>query len=197
MSKKAILVGFGGMGQRYYKALKKINVKVVGICDVKTEKINKIVKEKNVIICNNYKKLLKLNADVVCIVTNTESRLNIIINFLKKSKIKKILVEKPLATSYEKSLKILKLAKKTKKFVLVNTYRTISPNYLKIKKFFENIKEEITHITINSPSAGLGNMGSVFFDLTNFFLDRKAKSIRGWIDKTKTLIVITLICNKI
>ena len=76
------------------------------------------------------------------------------------------------------------LDKKKKKHVLVNTYRTISPNYLKVKDFFKKIREEITHITINSPSAGLGNMGSVFFDLTNFFLDRKAKSIRGWIDKT-------------
>ena len=47
--------------------------------------------------------------------------------------------------------KIFKLAKKTKKLVMINTYRTISPNYLKVKKFFENVKEEITHITIYTP----------------------------------------------
>ena len=43
MKKKAILIGFGGMGQRYYKALKKINVKVIGICDSKEEKTKKII----------------------------------------------------------------------------------------------------------------------------------------------------------
>ena len=45
MKKKAIIIGFGGMGQRYYKALKKIDVKVIGICDFKTEKIKKIIKD--------------------------------------------------------------------------------------------------------------------------------------------------------
>ena len=187
MKKKAIIVGFGGMGQRYYKALKKIDVEVIGICDFKTEKIKKIIKEKNIIVAKDYKKLLKQNADIVCIVTNTDNRFKIISDFLKKSKIKKILTEKPLAISYKKSVQIFNLAKKKKKHVLVNTYRTISPNYLKVKDFFKKIREEITHITINSPCAGLGNMGSVFFDLANFFLHKKAKSIRGWIDKTKTL----------
>ena len=186
MKKKAILIGFGGMGQRYYKALNKINVKVVGICDLKAKKIKKVVNDKNVVVTKNYKKLLELKADLVCIVSNTESRFKIISDFLEKSKIKKILTEKPLATSYKKCLKILKLVNKTKKYVLVNTYRTISPNYLKVKNFFKKNREKITHITINSPCAGLGNMGSVFFDLTNFFLEKRVKSLRGWIDKTKT-----------
>ena len=45
----------------------------------------------------------------------------------------------------------------------------------------------ITHISILSPSAGLGNMGSIFFDLCNYFLEEKIISVSCQIDKTGTI----------
>ncbi len=185
--KKAIVIGLGGMGQRYIKALNILNYKLVGICDQKKEKLEKF----NNISClkkTKYKDLLKLDADIVCISSNTSSRENIIRDFFIKSKINKILTEKPLATSYEKSLKILRLINKNKKKrILVNTFRSLSPNFKKIKKIFLKKKEIITHISIISPSAGLGNMGSIFFDLCNYFLDEKTISVSCQIDKTGTI----------
>jgi len=185
--RKAILIGLGGMGQRYVKALSQLNFKLVGICDQKKDKLKKF----DNIICKKttqYRDLLNLNADIVCISSNTSSRENIIKDFFTKSKIKRILTEKPLAISYEKSLKILKLINRNKKKrILVNTFRSLSPNFKRIKKLFLKKKEIITHISILSPSAGLGNMGSIFFDLCNYFLEEKIISVSCQIDTTGTI----------
>ena len=187
MKKKAAIIGFGGMGKRYYKALKSMGIEVVAICD---QNINKIegIKNKNLIRANNYKKLLNLDFDIVCIASNTKSRFQILKDFVTKSKVKNILIEKPLATSYKKCLEIYKLCNKTKKKkVYVNTFRTLSKNFNNIKKYFKLKKEKITHIFINSPSAGLGNMGSIFFDLSNYFIEDKPLSVNCYLDKTGTV----------
>ena len=78
--RKAIVIGLGGMGQRYVKALSQLNYKLVGICDRKKDKLNKF----NDIFCaktTKYSDLLNLNADIVCISSNTSSREKIIRDF--------------------------------------------------------------------------------------------------------------------
>ena len=127
-----------------------------------------------------------MKADLLCVATNTKSRYDVIKLFCQKSKINKIITEKPLSTSVKQSKNLKKLAKIYKK-LLVNTHRTLSPNFLAVKNFFQKNKEVPTSIFINSPSAGLGNMGSTFFDIGYFFLDKKPISIFSKIDKSNTI----------
>ena len=185
-NKTAVLVGYGGMGKRYYKALKSLKIKVLAICDKKLD-FKKNFKSNKIIITNNYNKLTNLKADLLCVATNTKSRYDVIKLFCQKSKINKIITEKPLSTSVKQSKNLKKLAKIYKKKLLVNTHRTLSPNFLAVKNFFKKNKEVPTSIFINSPSAGLGNMGSTFFDIGYFFLDKKPISIFSKIDKSNTI----------
>tara|TARA_B100000029_G_C17605918_1_gene967378 strand:- start:3475 stop:4488 length:1014 start_codon:yes stop_codon:yes gene_type:complete len=187
MPKTAILIGYGGMGRRYYQALKLMKIKTIAVCEKKIKKISKEKFEKNVIITNDYKKLLKLKADLLCIASNTQSRFQILSSFSEKGKIKKIITEKPLSTSYGNCLRIQKIIKRKKIKLIVNTHRSFSPNFLMLKKIFKKYKETPSTIFINSPSAGLGNMGSTFFDLGFFFFNEKPKSVVGNIDKTGTI----------
>ena len=54
-----------------------------------------------------------------------------------------------------------------------------------VKNLF--LKErKITSFVVNSPSAGLGNMGSTFFDIGLFFLNSEPRSVVGEIDSTNT-----------
>jgi hypothetical protein len=179
-NKKAIIIGFGGMGKRYAIALENLNIKVIGICD---KKINNF---KNVNFSKNYKSFLNLNADLVCIVANTAARKKITLDFIKYSKIRNIIIEKPITNSVNEAYQIKKFLKKSKKRLLVNTFRSISPNFIKVKRLFDQNDEEIKSINILSPSAGIGNMGSTYFDLCNFFLEEKCESVFGIIDKTNT-----------
>ena len=41
--KKAILIGYGGMGKRYEVALKNLNIKITHICDSKKNLIKMII----------------------------------------------------------------------------------------------------------------------------------------------------------
>tara|TARA_B100001123_G_C15133813_1_gene956494 strand:- start:278 stop:1147 length:870 start_codon:yes stop_codon:yes gene_type:complete len=135
----------------------------------------------------NYKKLLNLKADLLCVASNTQSRFKILNSFCKKGKIKKIITEKPLSTSYANCIYLEKIIKRKKIKLIVNTHRSLSPNFLMAKKIFKKYKESPSAIFINSPSAGLGNMGSTFFDLGFFFFNEKPKSVAGWVDKTGTI----------
>ena len=183
--KKAVVIGLGGMGQIYIKSLKLLGIKIIAVCDKNNDRL-KSVKEKDLVKTKNHKSLLKTKADILCISSNTFSREKILKDFLLESPIKNILTEKPFATSFSKSLYLAKLiSSKKNKRVLVNTFRTHSKNYKRIYKIF-NKKEKITHISIISPSAGLGNMGSIFFDICNYFLKSKCKSVNCQIDKTGT-----------
>ena len=186
MKKTAIIIGFGGMGKRYFKSLNNLNFKIIAICEKNLNNVQKDIKNKFYFI-NNYKKLLSKKADLLCVVTNTDTRYKILIDFLKKGKIKRIITEKPLSTSIDQGNRLLELTKKKKIKLSVNNHRSLSPNYLNIKKFIEKKKEKVTHMFINSPSAGLGNMGSSFFDLGKFFFNKKPKKIVCWIDKTGTV----------
>lgn len=187
--KKAIIIGFGGMGIRHYKALKKINIEIVGICDKNIKKLNNLKFLQNIKKVKDYKQLINIKADIVCVASNTKSRYKIIKSFLINSKIERLLIEKPLCTSFRecKELEILIKKYKNKKKVYVNTFRTISKNFENVKNLFKKNNEKITHVFINSPSAGLGNMGSIFFDLGNYFLNERATSVTSWIDKTGTI----------
>ena len=181
-NKKAIIIGFGGMGRRYLKALNNLKIQVNYICDSKRKDIS----QKNIIFEKNYKKLLNVNADVVCIVANTTVRFKILKDFIMNSKIKNIVTEKPLSCSLNESYLINKLIKKFKKRLIINSYRPYLKNYIQIKKIAKKNNENFKSVIINSPLAGLGNMGSVFFDLGIFFLGKNIRSIFCKIDNTNT-----------
>tara|TARA_Y100000816_G_C26083898_1_gene571672 strand:- start:128 stop:1141 length:1014 start_codon:yes stop_codon:yes gene_type:complete len=187
MYKTAVLIGYGGMGKRYHQALNLMKIKTIAICDNKIKKISDKKFSNDAIITTDYKKLLNVKADLLCIASNTQSRFEILSFFTKKGKIKKIITEKPLSTSYDNCINLAKIIKKNNVKLIVNTHRSFSPNFLMVKEVFKKYKENPTSVFINSPSAGLGNMGSTFFDLGFFFLNEKPKSVVGWIDKTGTI----------
>ena len=91
MPKTAVLIGFGGMGKRYYKALNLMNIKILAICEKNLKNLStlNLKKTKELLITNNYTKLLNLEADILCVASNTGSRFKIIKILLKKEKLKK------------------------------------------------------------------------------------------------------------
>ena len=78
MSKTAILIGYGGMGRRYHQALKLMKINVIAICDKKINQKDKNNFEKKTIFTTDYKTLSSFKADLLCVASNTQSRLKII-----------------------------------------------------------------------------------------------------------------------
>ena len=122
------IVGMGGMGKMYLKILKKYNVKVVAVCDKKFHKV------KDNFYFDNLEILLKKHkTDLIIIATTANSRLDII-KLAIKYNIKKIVIEKPLATSLEEGNKIIKLIKKHKIDCTINHHSRYQ-NHLKPTSF--------------------------------------------------------------
>ena len=145
MQKTAILIGFGGMGKRYYKTLKLMNFKILAICETKRIFFSDFKDEKNITFLSDYKKLLNFKADLLCVACNTNSRFEIIKNFCNYGNIKRIITEKPLATNYKKSLEIFRVVKQKKIRLVVNTHRTLSPNYF--LEYLDNKLEKLSKIS--------------------------------------------------
>ena len=101
------------------------------------------------------------------------SKKKITLDFIKYSKIRNIIIEKPITNSVNEAYQI-KFLKKVKK----TTGNTgLFTKFIKVKRLFDQNDEEIKSINILSPSAGIGNMGSTYFDLCNFFLEEKCESV--------------------
>jgi phosphoglycerate dehydrogenase-like enzyme len=76
--KTAIIIGYGGMGKRYALALQKMKFKIIGICDLQKN----IIINKKIFFTNNYQNLIKFDADLLCLTSNTVSRYKIIKEFI-------------------------------------------------------------------------------------------------------------------
>ena len=159
-NKRAVIIGFGGMGKRYYKALKSLGFKISHICD-KNENNNKVIHKLNFV--KNYKKLLNVNADLLCIVTNTTDRFTILADFLKFSPIKRIITEKPLSCSLIEAFTLEKLIKKNKKKVIINSYRNLLRNYKQIIDILKKKKRGFKKYKYYIPFCRFGKYGISIF----------------------------------
>ena len=114
MQKTAILIGYGGMGQRYFKSLTDLNFKILAVCDKNNKFLNLLKKNKKIKLTTNYKKLLNFKADLLCLASNTQSRFEVIKNFCKKKKLIELLLKNQLQHQYKRVMKFIILQKKIK-----------------------------------------------------------------------------------
>jgi len=188
MCQTGAIIGMGGMGIRHFEALKNANIKVVGICDVNQIKLDSYVNSD--IECHtDYKSLidsLGITLDILCIVTNTPYRYKVCEYAIKKG-VKCILMEKPFTSSLEEAYSLINLSNKYGTRIGVNVYRRVSENHIKLNDFIKSSgMGEVRHISIHCASTGFGNMGSVFFDLMNFYANSDPSDVTGYIDNTGT-----------
>ena len=175
--KNVLIIGYGGMGRRYYKSLKNLGFRNIDIYDKKPSE--ELIKKKNFI--SNFK-YIKKKYDLVCLVTNTIGRIKLFEKIAKLKLSRRVILEKPLSCSMNEALKVKPYLNKIR--VLVNSYRPYLQNYKSIKNLMNKKKETPVSFTILSPSAGLGNMGSVFFDIALYFLESDPKKVNCTIDST-------------
>ena len=173
MKKKILVIGYSSfVRRRVIKSLKKINILDIFICS-KSNKINK--KEK--IFFNDYKQALSSeNYDYVYIsLTNNlhfryaKMALNLGMN---------VIVDKPITISFDKTLDLVRIAKK-KKVILFEL--TIFNNHIVYEKILKLIggrtKIESIHANFNIPLPKKLNLISQRFDGCNYNMGPYAAAI--------------------
>ena len=183
---KTIIIGLGRAGFQYDE---KISSKNIILSHSKAIKENKQFSleggvDKNLKIKKAFEKKnkVKMFTDIKKCLRETFFDLGVIsvppkfqfyyFKSLAKRKIKYIICEKPISERYKDSLKLLKIAKKEKIFVMVNFIRRFNPAIIRLNEDLKSTKlGKITH-GVFWYTTGLQNGGCHFIDLIIYFFGK-------------------------
>ena len=174
---KIVLVGFGSIGFRYYQAITKIrlpNIKIF-IVDKKKSSFKKILNSKpNFIQTLDNFNLLPKKTDLCIMSTTCDNRPNLIKKLIDKTKIKNMILEKPLTQSPNELIKLNSLLENITN-VWVNTDRRCLKIYKYLKKKL-NTKKKIL-IKVKGTSWGVCCNSLHFVDLFNYLTSNQVTLI--------------------
>jgi predicted dehydrogenase len=134
------IIGCGGIANgKHMPALKKLaDVEMVAFCDIVEERAEKAAKEygaKGAKVFADYKDLLKLDLDVVHVLTPNKQHSFITVDALESGK--HVMCEKPMAINTKEAQKMLDAAKKTGKKLTIGYQNRFRPECLHLKKVVE------------------------------------------------------------
>ena len=186
----AAIIGYGGMGSRHARALKALGVSLAAVCDTREQAREEARAEyRSIRTFDNVPEMVEAvaaNVDIICVVTNTPERAGILRQLLAAGA-KRVLTEKPFTTNVADAHSLARAYEDAGVMLTVNTFRHFCDNHLRLRELLrEGSLGELRYLSIQSASAGLGNMGSVFFDVMNFYIESRPVAIMGNIDKTGT-----------
>ena len=186
--KKAAIIGFGGMGQRHYRAYQMNNVEVTAIADLDSKKVREILPDfPGDGIYASYRDLVKdIDADIVSVVTNGPTHAEIAIA-ASKAGIRNLFCEKPIATNLRDAQRVIDTCDTNGTRLGVNHIRRWSSNYQRIRDLIRSgAIGEVRHLYFSCGSTGLGNFAIHFFDIARFLTGDEAAWIVGFLDRTGT-----------
>jgi len=185
---KAAIIGLGWQGMRHYQALKELGVELVCVVDMNPEAVAKRVPEYPADkIYTKVSEAFKAHPpDVVIIATHSAARIQSVRDAISAG-VKKIFLEKPMATTYKDCLEMKQLAQKSGCLFVVNHLRRFSPNYHQLKQLIGNgVIGKIAHMYAQVGSVGLGNEGTHIIDKMRYFSDSEVAWVIGFLDQTGT-----------
>ena len=186
MKKKISIIGLGPMGHRYIKAISKINTAILtSVCDkdpLKLQLVNNKLKK-----YSNYKKMIISEGIDLLIISSTAVTHSEMVIFASNAGVKKIICEKPIATSLKDAKKMIDVCSTNKTKLTINHTRRWYEAYINLKKMIsKGILGKIRNITVEMAGGQLGSNGGHHWDLIRFLTDLEFKKVSGTIDKTGT-----------
>ena len=137
---KIAVIGLGGVAQLIHlpNLLRINNVSVTAVAEINKNRLNTIADKFNIKErYTDYKELLAKNdCDAVIIATPTSTHKDVAIDCLKAKK--NVLVEKPLARSYDEAKLILAAAKKSKKKLMVGMNLRFRPDAMLLRSLLSS-----------------------------------------------------------
>ena len=137
---KVAVIGLGGIAQLVHlpNLIKTNNVSVTAVAEINKSRLNTIADKFNIAErYTNYEELLeKSDSDAVIVATPTATHKEITISVLQAKK--DVLVEKPLARTYEEAKPIVEAAKKNKRKIMVGMNLRYRPDAMILRSLIKN-----------------------------------------------------------
>lgn len=190
MPTRAAVLGFGGMGKRHLSAYRAAGIEVVAVADMNPRQLEQVKTEAPAARCYESTERLLTEEhgqlDVVSIVTNSPSHASLTIQ-AAQSGVPNILCEKPMATNLRDAHRMIEACRASGSRLAINHIRRWSRNHLELKRRLDDgLIGPLRHLYYQSGSAGLGNMGTLFFDTMRFYAESEVEWVLGFIDRTGT-----------
>lgn len=152
------LIGLGDWGKNYLSTINAFpNCRIKYLCSTSSRYLQTF--KKDYVITTNFEELFKFqDIDGVIVATPGSTHYQIAEGFLKKGF--NLLIEKPLVTNYNDSLKLKELKNKTTSKILVGHIYLFDPAYIKTKELLKDIGP------IKSISYGAENNGPFRTDIS-------------------------------
>jgi len=135
------IIGCGGIaGGKHMPSLKKVSqAEMVAFCDIIPERAKEAAEKygaPGAMVFTDYKELLKLDLDVVHVLTPNSSHAPITVDALNAGK--HVMCEKPMAKNTAEAKKMLEAARRTGKKLTIGYQNRFRPDSLYLKKCCEN-----------------------------------------------------------
>jgi len=183
------IVGFGGMGQRHYRACAGAEqLEVVAVCDQQPDRVRTAAPELPAgRVHGDYRTLLERERlDLLSVVSNGPTHAEITIAALEAG-VPRVLCEKPMATSLSDAERVVETARRTGGRVSINHIRRWSDSYIRLRDRLRNGEwGELRHVYFHSGSTGLGNFVIHAFDLMRYLTGAEPAWVSGGLDHTGT-----------
>ncbi len=185
---RAGIVGFGGMGQRHYRAYAGTDIDVVAVCDQRPERVGESAPDlRPEQIYDDVGRMLEQEQlDLLSVVSNGPTHAEITVAALEAG-VQRVLCEKPMATSLADAERVLDAARRTGARVAVNHIRRWSDGYARLLGRLRSGEwGELRHVYFHSGSTGLGNFVIHAFDLMRYLTGAEPSWVAGALDPTGT-----------
>ncbi len=182
-----VIVGLGKMGLVYYNVARKLNLNLVGVCDLNDSRKKNLKKRDQKFFTKSFDKVLRNKIDLLIISSTADYHAK----YAKKAilqGVKNILVEKPVVTSLKDGYELIRLQKKYKTRICVNHNEFLKTHVNTIKKFIKLKKYigKITSIVFTGGNMGYSMNGVHVFDLIQILTRSKISKVLNFFDLKKT-----------
>ena len=181
---KGVIVGYGRHGKRFLKASLSISgFEIKGVYDVNKDVFDfkygvKYFDKIETLI-------IECSPDLAVIASTGPSHFEIAKKLIGLG-VRKLIISKPITTSFDQALKLKILIKKTKTVVAVDHGLRYDKTYNWIKKKLDSkMWGNILQINIQRSGIGLGCLGTHSFDLSNFLYNDSPRYVNAWVDSAK------------
>lgn len=137
MQKRAVIIGYGGMGNWHRNAIQEVEgLKVHGVFDIRQE-INQEAKSQHLTVYEKFEDILNdEKIDIVIIATPNDSHKNYIIKSLEAGK--HVVCEKPVTLSVQDLEDIMEVEKNSDSFFTIHQNRRWDTDFRMVQQIFEN-----------------------------------------------------------
>lgn len=183
------VVGLGRQGQSILAALAGMGYAVVGGCDIDVSRLAPLrTAHPNLFLTESLDALVARAPGVVVVATLADVRADVI-EQLARGGVRRILSEKPIATTVADARRVMTIARAHGVRVVMHTPRSHVPEYRQVGELVRRgTLGALQRIDLRFKSSGFGNIGSHFLPLAFELAGRAPVSAsRAWFDQRRAI----------